>query len=103
MSKPLVISVPHHLSRREALRRLKSGLAAIERDYAFIFTVQEQTWIDYHLQFRISVLGQAACGSIDVTNHQVHLEAFLPWLLAQLAEAAEPIIRRQGALMLETK
>ena len=29
MSEPLVVSIPHHLGKEEALRRLKSGLAEV--------------------------------------------------------------------------
>jgi hypothetical protein len=55
------------------------------------------------LQFRISALGQTVSGSIDVAEDAVRLEIFLPWLLAKLAETLQPLIRREGTLMLEKK
>lgn len=102
-SQPLVVSVPHRLSRWEALRRVKSGLESIKANYGFLFAMQEETWTGYHLNFRVSVLGQAVYGSIDVREHFVSLRAFLPWLLAGLAEAAVPAIRKKGASILERK
>jgi Putative polyhydroxyalkanoic acid system protein (PHA_gran_rgn) len=99
----LFVSIPHHLSKREALRRLKSGLATLQRQYSYLFTIQEESWTGYHLQFRASVLGQAADGSIDITSRYVYLSVFLPWLLATLAHAAEPLIVKEGTLMLERK
>ena len=99
----LFVSIPHHVSKQEALRRLKSGLAALQREYSYLFTIQQETWIGYHLQFRASVLGQMANGSIDVTNRQVYLNVFLPWLLLTLARASEPLIVKEGTLMLEKK
>jgi Putative polyhydroxyalkanoic acid system protein (PHA_gran_rgn) len=103
MSKPLVVSIPHRLGKEEAMRRLKSGLAGIRTDFAHVFTVSEETWNQDHLRFRIIALAQAVSGSIDVTEDNVHLEISLPWLLAKLAETLQPLIRREGTLMLEKK
>jgi hypothetical protein len=47
--------------------------------------------------------GQAASGSIDVAEDYVRLEVFLPWLLAKLAETLQPLIRKEGTLLLEKK
>jgi hypothetical protein len=99
----LVIAIPHHLAKPEALRRLKSGLAALQRDYGYLFTIQDEKWTGYHLAFRASVLGQPADGAIDVASGAVHLSVALPWMLAALAHAAEPLIVREGTAMLERK
>ena len=103
MSKPLVVSVPHHLGKEEALRRLKNGLGQAGASFGHLFSIQEETWIDNHLQFRISALGQTASGSIDVADDHVRLEVFLPWLLAKVAETLQPLIRKEGTLLLEKK
>jgi hypothetical protein len=44
-----------------------------------------------------------ACGNIDVADDHVRLEVLLPWLLAKVAEAIQPLIRKEGVLMLEKK
>ena len=44
-----------------------------------------------------------ANGSIVVAEDYVRLEVFLPWLLAKLAETLQPLIRREGTLLLEKK
>ena len=103
MSKPLVVSVPHHLGKEEALRRLKNGLGQAGASFGHLFSIQEETWIDNHLQFRVSALGQTASGSIDVADDHVGLEVFLAWLLAKVAEALQPLIRKEGTLLLEKK
>jgi hypothetical protein len=99
----LSVSVPHHLSKREAFRRLNCGLTSLQREYSYLFTIQDETWTGYHLQFRASVLGQVTTGSMDITSRSVQLNVFLPWLLANLARAAEPLIVKEGTLMLERK
>jgi hypothetical protein len=103
MSTPLIISIPHRLGRDEALRRLKTGLAAAAANFGHLFSIDEESWTGDHLQFRISALGQAANGSIDVADDHVRLEVFLPWLLAKLAQTLQPLIRREGTLLLEKK
>jgi len=103
MSKPLVVSIPHRLGKEEALRRLKSGIGSVAASFGHLFSVQEEIWTDDHLQFRVSALGQVASGSIDVAEDHVRLEVLLPWLLAKLAESLQPLIRKEGTLLLEKK
>jgi hypothetical protein len=103
MSKPLVVSIPHHLGKEEAVRRLKSGLSNVRSNYSHLFAVQEETWSGDHLQFSVSAIGQSASGSIDVREDHVELTVFLPWLLAKLAAAIQPLVRKEGTLLLEKK
>ena len=70
---------------------------------AISFSVQEQIWTGNQLQFQVSALGQAASGSIDVAEDYVRLEVLLPWLLAKLAESVQPLIRKEGTLLIEKK
>jgi hypothetical protein len=103
MSKPLVVSIPHRLGKDEAVRRLRSGLSKAHASYSHLFTVHEETWTGDHLQFRVSALGQTASGTIDVADDHVNLQVVLPWLLSKLAEAIQPLVRKEGTLMLEKK
>jgi hypothetical protein len=102
MSQPLVVLIPHHLGKPEAIRRLKAGLAD-GQSLSRLLTVQEEMWSDNQLRFRVSALGQVASGTIDVQDDHVRLEVVLPWLLARLADRIQPAIRASGALMLEKK
>jgi hypothetical protein len=103
MSKPIVVSIPHRLGKDEAIRRLKSGLGKMRTNYGHLLAVQEETWDGDRLLFQVSALGQAAAGIIDVADDHVRLEVTLPWLLAKLAEKIQPMIRKEGTLMLEKK
>jgi len=103
MSKPLIISIPHHLGREEAARRIKSGLTTARARYSSVMTIGEETWSDDRLVFKISVLGQGAAGLIDFADDHVQLEVTLPWLLAMIAEKFTPTIRKDVTLMLEKK
>ncbi|MFZ3349650.1 MAG: polyhydroxyalkanoic acid system family protein [Xanthobacteraceae bacterium] len=103
MSKPLFVSIPHRLGKDEATRRLQSGLANARTHFGHLFTLQEETWSGNNLAFRLTALGQAIGGTIDVFDDRVDLQVTLPWLLAKLAETIQPLIRREGTLMLEKK
>jgi hypothetical protein len=103
MSKPLFVSIPHHLGKDEATRRLQSGLANARTHFGHLFTLQEETWSGNNLAFRLTALGQAIGGTVDVFDDRVDLQVTLPWLLAKLAETIQPLIRREGTLMLEKK
>jgi hypothetical protein len=49
-----------------------------------------------------SCLRQSASGSIDVADDHVRLEVFLP-CLAKLVGTTQPLIRKEGPLLLEKK
>jgi hypothetical protein len=103
LSRPLIVSIPHHLGREEAARRIKSGLTAARTNYSSLLTIHEETWSGDRLAFNLSALGQSAVGFIDVAEDHVRLEVQLPWLLAVVAEKLTPAIRKEGTLMLEKK
>jgi len=103
MSKPLVVTIPHKLGKAEAVRRLQTGLEKARSEFRHVFTVQEETWVGDTLTFRISALGQAASGVIDVREDHVQMELQLPWLLHQIVEKAQGLIRKRGQLLLEKK
>jgi Putative polyhydroxyalkanoic acid system protein (PHA_gran_rgn) len=103
MSAPFVISIPHRLGKDEAVRRLKSGLGSASANYGHVFAVEEEIWTGDRLQFRIRALGQVASGTIDVGEQYVTLQVFLPWLLAKIASAIQPLVRKEGTLLLEKK
>jgi Putative polyhydroxyalkanoic acid system protein (PHA_gran_rgn) len=103
MPDPLVISIPHRLGKGEARRRLQEGLGGAGASFSHLFSIQEQVWTGDRLQFRVSALAQSVKGTIDVADDYVRIEVFLPWLLAKLAETLQPLIRKEGTLLLEKK
>ncbi len=101
--QPLIVSIPHRLGKEDAIRRLKSGLATAQAQFGSVFSIDEETWTDGHLQFRISALRQPISGTIDVAEDHARLEVQLPWLLAQIAGKIQQTIEKQGTIMLEKK
>lgn len=103
MSKPVVVTIPHHLGKAEAVRRMKTGLEKVMQPFGGMLTVVQQDWTDNHLEFRIRAVGQMTGGIVDVEEDHVRLEVHLPWGLGALAEKAKAMVQRSGKLLLEKK
>jgi hypothetical protein len=102
MSAPLIVSIPHRLGREEAIRRLKAGLSRAASGVP-VLRVDEERWENSRMIFRVSALGQAAAGHVDVADDHVRVEVTLPWLLQRFAEVAQVAIRKRGNLLLTKK
>jgi hypothetical protein len=99
MSQPLIVSIPHQLGREEAMRRLKTGLARAASSIP-VLKVDEESWQDNRMTFRVRAMGQVASGHLDVADDHVRVEVTLPWLLQRFAEVAQAAIRHRGNLLL---
>jgi len=99
MSAPLIVSIPHHLGRAEATRRLKAGLTRAAAGLP-VLKVDEERWDGDRMAFRVRALGQAVFGNLDVADHHVRLEITLPWLLQRFAQMVQTTIRDRGRLLL---
>ena len=102
MSKPIVVTIPHSLGRDEAIRRLKSGLGSASSSLP-ILKIEEETWADNRLTFRLAALGQTAEGTADVEEDNVHIEVVLPWFLQRMAEVVQTAIASRTQILLEKK
>ena len=102
MSQPVVVSIPHRLGKEEAARRIRTGLERAHGSFGGL-ALTEQSWTGDQLQFRASLLGQAASGIIAVADDHVRIEVQLPWLIAQMAEKAKALLQKQGQILLEKK
>src|SRR5512136_1626431 len=100
MADPVVVTIPHQLGKEEAIRRLKNGFGNVRSTVGEKFVVLTDNWKGDHLDFRASLLGQNATGTIDVEDRSVRLVIELPWILALLANKAKAIVQKQGQLML---
>ena len=102
MAKPLVVTIPHSLGKQEALRRLKSGMPRVLGGIPAM-KVEEQAWTDDRLSFRVSALGQAASGTVDVGDDNVRLEVMLPLLLQKFGQLVQRGMSEGTQRLLEKK
>ena len=103
MQKPIVVCVGHHLGKEEAVRRIKDGISRVSAGIGGHFLMSETKWTDDHLDFRASLLGQSAFGTLDVRDDQIRIEVTLPFVLHFVAEKAKMLVQRQGQQLLENK
>jgi hypothetical protein len=102
MSQPLVVNIPHTLGKDEAIRRMKSGFASVSSRVPLLH-IEEQTWTDNRLTFKIAALGQSASGTADIDDANVHIEVKLPWLMQRVAELVQSAIKSRTQILLEKK
>ena len=102
MTEPLVVRIPHKLGKEEALRRVKPALGKASTSFP-ILAVEEETWSDDRLNFRVRALGQVAAGNVEVAEDHMQLEVTLPWLLDKFAQAVQMTIAGRGRMLLEKK
>lgn len=101
MPNPLFVSIPHHLGKDEAARRLKSGLSGARTNFAHLFVIQQETWTGDRLDFQVRALGQLVSGIIEVFDNSVNVQLVLPAFLATFADALQSLVLKEGTLMLE--
>jgi Putative polyhydroxyalkanoic acid system protein (PHA_gran_rgn) len=79
------------LGKAEAVRRLKASFSDTQPSGGSFLVLKNQ-WSGDHLDFRASVLGQSATGTVDVADDHVRLEVQLPWLVSLLANKAKALV-----------
>ncbi len=107
MRKPVVVTIPHRLSKEDAKSRLQSGLVQVRSQLvshlAGKIASVEDSWTGDRMDFRLAALGQAVTGRVDVLDEEVRVEVDLPWILATLADKIRARIRTQATRLLERK
>src|SRR5687767_14866895 len=100
-SKSISISIPHSLGQDVARQRIASGISSLRNQFGAQASNVQETWVDNHLDFRFSVMGQAVTGRADVRPAAVDLQIDLPWLLAALAEKIRPRLQQEASRLLK--
>jgi|SRR6185312_1379740 len=103
LSDPITVTVSHRLGKDEAIRRLKEGFARNKDQLGPLMSVEQETWEEDTLHFRMRALGQTALGTIQVLEDALRIDVSLPWLLAKAAKQLLPLLRKEATLMLEKK
>jgi hypothetical protein len=103
MNKTITLTIPHKLTQDEARTRLQHGIADMRGKFGDKVANVQETWNGNQMSFRLSALGQAVTGRVDVQPEAVRLDVDLPWILAVLVDKVRPQIEQEGRRMLEAK
>jgi hypothetical protein len=94
------VSVPHHLDKDEAKRRVSGLLPALRAEFAGMFSDTQERWEGDVLHFAFKARGLSIGGSATVQPSAVSVDYSLPLLARPLKGQFESGIReRLGALL----
>ena len=102
MSNPLTVDLPHKLGAEEARRRIERNVGKLT-DHIPGGAQVGSRWTGNRLDLDIGAMGQQVAAQIDIQESLVRLTINLPPALAFFGGMIEPLIRSQGATMLEDK
>jgi putative polyhydroxyalkanoate system protein len=102
MSKPVVVTISHSLGKEGAKQRLRNTVGQMVSQLGPIASVEEE-WSGDRMSFRLTAVGQAISGFIDVLEDAVRVEVLLPGLLGMLAGRIGSGIRERATLLLTKK
>ena len=102
-NKTISVSIPHRLSQDEARARIQKGLTDLKAQHAASIAQVAEQWNGNQMSFKLTAMGQAITGRVDVQPSAIKLDIDLPWLLAAFAEKFRPRIEQEGRRMLEDK
>lgn len=99
--KPLVVSVPHRLSREEMRQKLDQGLAHARDHYGDTVGEIDARWTaDDRMTVAVKVMGMAIDGSIQVLPEELLVEVQLPGMASMFAgQIRDGIQQRLGGLV----
>src|SRR5262245_40517777 len=104
MPKPITVTIPHDLGKREARRRLVESFESMRHQLAvggISLIALDGAWEGDRLRFEAAALGQRMKGHLDVGETSVVVEILLPTLLARLAGLITRRVHHEGRLLLE--
>jgi hypothetical protein len=78
----LNISIPHELSKEEALSRIKNLLTNLKKEQAQVISNVHEKWEGEKGKFQFSAKGFDLAGLIQVNENSVDIDAELPFALS---------------------
>ncbi|MET1112225.1 MAG: polyhydroxyalkanoic acid system family protein [Allosphingosinicella sp.] len=102
MNNPMTVDLPHKLGAEEARRRIERNVGKLAGHIPGGAQVGSR-WTGNRLDLDIGAMGQQVAAQIDVQESVVRLTIDLPPALTFFRGMIEPLIRSQGAAMLEDK
>src|SRR5579864_6131764 len=101
MHKLIVITVGHHATKQEILRKLKSSFGDIRAQIAPYVSSVTEDWTDSGVEVRVVALAHPITSSIEVDERFVRIEIQLPGLLGIFGGLIASRVKRGARLLLE--
>jgi Putative polyhydroxyalkanoic acid system protein (PHA_gran_rgn) len=101
MHNPIVITVEHHATKQEVLRKLKSSFGDIRAQIAPYVSSVTEDWGDNGVEVRVVALAHPITSSIEVDERCVRIEVRLPGLLGIFGGLIASRVERGATLLIE--
>jgi putative polyhydroxyalkanoate system protein len=101
MPQPLVVTVPHKLTKEQARARIAGGVGHFRQQFGASVTRFDDAWDGDRLKLDVSAMGQAVGARVDVGDKDVRIEVDLPWMLAMLADKIRGRVETDARKLLE--
>jgi hypothetical protein len=102
MTTPLTVDLPHKLGAQEARRRIERNVGKLT-DHIPGGAQVDSRWTGDRLDLDVGAMGQQVSTQIEIQETLVRMTVNLPPALTFFRGMIEPLIRSQGAAMLEDK
>lgn len=102
MTTPLTVDLPHKLGAQEARRRIERNVGKLT-DHIPGGAQVSSRWTGDRLDLDVGAMGQQVATQIEIQESVVRMTVMLPPALTFFRGMIEPLIRQQGAAMLEDK
>ena len=96
----LNMTVPHHLSQDEALKRIQGLLNNVRTQFADKISDLHEEWNDNVGRFSFSAMGMPVSGTLTVKPSEVEFSGDLPALATLYKSKIESTIRQQAETLL---
>jgi hypothetical protein len=100
--QPLIVSIPHRLSREEAKRRIDTGIARVRPELGAFVNALDYRWQADTLHVSAQAMWQTITGRIAVLDEAVRVEIDLPWLMRLIGDTVGRQVRERVSLMLQS-
>jgi hypothetical protein len=94
------MTVPHHLSQDEALKRIQRLLNNVKNRFGDKISDMHEEWDGNVGRFSFSAMGMEVSGTLTVKPSEIELSGDLPFLAALYKSKIESAIREQAETLL---
>lgn len=96
-------SIPHPLSKEEALKRIKGLLAVVKKQYGSKISAVTEEWKGETGQFSFKAMGFLITGTLTVKNKTVAIKGSLPFTASLFKDRIIEMIQEKAKTILSKK
>lgn len=96
----LNMTIPHQLTKDEALKRIQSLFGEIKNEFADKISNHQEEWKEYTGTFSFSVMGFPVSGTMSVNPSEVELSGNLPLAATFFKGKIESAIQERAKTLL---